>query len=60
MPKVYKDNPIPATDKQKDLRCEHCNKLIVKVSTDTVGQVEIVCPRCNHKMIVDLTDMKYN
>ena len=56
MPKIYKDMPSPTdetkADNYSDIRCDGCNKLIIKLSYDFEGEIEIVCPRCSKKMKV--------
>ena len=29
-----------------EIRCDNCRKLLLKVSGDFTGKLEIVCPRC--------------
>lgn len=51
--KVYEENGT-----QKCLRCKSCGRLGAKVSTETVGAVEIKCARCGEVTAHTLVDIK--
>jgi phage FluMu protein Com len=37
-----------------DIRCQHCSKLLCRVSRDFYGVVEVVCLRCRESNTVSL------
>lgn len=38
----------------KEIRCPYCSKLIVKVSEDTTGKIEVVCRGCKKNFTISL------